>query len=233
MAKKKTTKVEEQPKVEEITETKPSNNSINIGYTGTVTISICDNKNNIISTKKHHNEGSANLFKYFCYCIAGDYKGAASIQPRKVVLISRKNATVSIATVKNLFNSGSSEGVTEAITISSSGAIDTYGTIIPEEVTTAGTSTSTMLRPWKAILHFRIPYAYITSNTIAGLILFPENTAKVDLTNITKDWQAYYLLTKEGNSGEEWAELSINSGQNYNLIIDWELSISNNTESNS
>jgi len=224
MSKKVTKKVEE-----EITETtteqekKPKNN-INIGYAGTVSISVVDGNNNTIITKKHHNEGSKRLFKYICECLAANTSVIATNQPTKVCLIDILNNTP-VGDIKNSFNEGNAGYSSQFRAITNPIAI--YGPIIPDKVEC---NAASQLTPHKATLHFRIPYTYITGTEFCGLVLLPAS--KEDTNNLTTDWYAYYLLTQIELDSEVWTPIPISGQQNYNLIIDWELSVANNTSSN-
>ena len=195
------------------------------GYIGTVTISIKDNKNNTIITKKHHNTGSINIFKYISDCLAGEYKTAQNSQPTKIGLLSVKGNDLP-SSIRAVLNNGEIALVDSKLELATSGLISAYGKITSD----MGDESygSTMLTPYITTLHFRIPYSFITKNRINGVMLFPTK-ATVGNYTLANSWSAYYLFTTGSGDNEEWSVLELSNQQNYNLIIDWELSISNTT----
>ena len=73
---------------------------------------------------------------------------------------------------------------------------------------------------YKAILHFRVPFAFVTQNEVNQICLYAQNE------NDDKKYSAYYLF--KDSKDEKLAPIEVNNQQvSYNLIIEWELSIAN------
>jgi len=211
-------------KLENSTATVPEKSSQNLSYTGTVKVSIKDSNNKTISTRKHHNEGSIDLFKFFAHCVAAEWNAAQELRPNKICLISAVGATLD--DIKETFKTGSQVGTTPISVMSALVATYDKATL---EVASDGNEK---LESYKATLHFRLPYSYIQPGWIYGIVLFSANTSSVDTDKVLSAWEAYYLFTKEEDNTIAWDPLPISAQQSYNLIIDWELSVGNPTAGN-
>ena len=69
---------------------------------------------------------------------------------------------------------------------------------------------------YKAILHFRVPFSFITQNTINQICLYAKGE------DDDKKYSAYYLFTERNDEGTEvLAPITVNNQQtSYNLIIE-------------
>lgn len=189
-------------KVEEPKIEKQSTN--NISYKGTVKISVQKN-NKTISSKIFHNTGSINLFKFLCNCLAGTYNDTE--RPCRIALFSGNNTeTPDGKSIEDLFTYNF---------LSSLLIIQSNVTVLKNE-------------PNSVVFHFKIPYAFISSNTIYKMALFSNRrTSFAETDNISNYIYAYYLFY-DGDS-KKWVPLSIDKNQvgNYSLIVDWTMTIDN------
>lgn len=185
-----------------------------IGYTGNITVSV-QAGNKIISKKTYHNNGSKALFKFLATCIRGDYATADSMRPFSIKLFKVVEGQNPQDIRDYLDGEGwKKEGSFKSDKIQLASNEISYNktaTINNDEVS--------------ATLHFRIPYAYIFENKIYMACVYGKNSHD-DI-----NWSAYYLLTNaetKGETGQEiWTPLTISQTKNYNLLIDWTMSISN------
>lgn len=188
-----------------------------IGYTGNITVSV-QAGNKIISKKTYHNNGSKALFKFLATCIRGDYATADSMRPFAIKLFK----VVEGQTPQNIRDYLDKEGWS----YDRGQFIDSKLILASNEISYNKTATinddSTGV---SATLHFKIPYAYIFENEIYMACIYGKNSHD-DI-----NWSAYYLLTNAEKKGEtdqkKWTPLTINQTKNYNLLIDWTMSISN------
>lgn len=190
-----------------------SSSSVTLGYSGKVTISLCK-KDKILQTKVYHNAGCSSLFKFVALCLQGEYMRAEKYRPCKI----------------QLFNN-TSDSPPESLDWSKLKPLTGFiYSNRPATVSTDGEKFST-------IIHFLVPAAYIDktileNNKINQICLYPG--AASDAT--AKDnCSAYFLFVKEdeqadGSTSTVWDALEITNENenNINLIIDWELSITNN-----
>ena len=188
-----------------------------IGYTGNITISV-QAGNKIISKKTYHNNGSKALFKFLVTCIRGDYATANSMRPFYIKLFRVKDGTPKQIR-EYLNNEGWESSNTSNTTFDASKIVLASSEVSYNKTATIGDDESSVT------LHFRIPYAYIFQTEIHMACLYGKNSHN-DL-----NWSAYYLLTDAGttteNLEENWTALNISPAKNYNLLIDWTMSISN------
>lgn len=183
-------------------ETIKKQDTISVGYSGKVTVTVVDDRK-VVSRKVGHNAGGQPLFLFLAQCLCGNYENAEQSQPLKIKLFYNKTETVADAKT-NI----SKWNVTEA---SSFIFVNTAGTI-EENKTKNG---------YKAILHFRVPFSFVTHNEINQICLYAQNESN------PKNYSAYYLFTNSDDA-TKLAPIKVNNQQaSYNLIIEWELSISN------
>lgn len=181
----------------------PQTSTGNVGYSGKVTVTVQRGKT-IVSKQVFKNSGSTELFKFFGYSLAGKYKEAEELRPNKIALFL--NTTTDVSTAKKTPMTDN--------TIRMSNFIPNSGApILTVNPISGADSCSTTF-------HFVIPSAYIYSaNTqINQICLYKQSESDVN------NYLAYFLMTDTDNTA--WEPITI-SGNNFNLIIDWEMQLTN------
>ena len=188
--------------------------TISVGYSGKVTVTVVDDRK-VVSRKVGHNAGGQPLFLFLAQCLCGNYKNTEPLQPLKIRLFYN-NAEDETRAITNINNWVGSEGeffdITEASNFIFVNAPNTTEEIEDEKGNKNG---------YKAILHFRVPFSFLTSAEINQICLYAQN--EID----PKRYSAYYLFKDSANT-KKLAPIKVDNQQkSYNLIIEWELSISN------
>ena len=187
--------------------------TISVGYSGKVTVTVVDDRK-VISRKVGHNAGGQPLFQFLAQCLCGNYENTKPLQPLKIKLFynNAKDTTAATTNINNWVGSDSNTSIEEAsnfIFVNAAGATEE---IEDEEGNKNG---------YKAILHFRVPFSFVTRDEINQICLYAQNESD------PKIYSAYYLFT-DSTDVEKLAPIKVNNQQtSYNLIIEWELSISN------
>ena len=185
--------------------------TISVGYSGKVKVTVVDDRK-VVSRKVGHNAGGQPLFLFLAQCLCGNYENTKPLQPLKIKLFYN-NATDVTGATTNIQNWVNSEG-TSVASASNFIFVNTAGTT--EEI-----GTDTNKNGYKAILHFRVPFSFITYNQINQICLYAQNESN------DKNYSAYYLFT-DSKDVTKLAPIEVNNQQtSYNLTIEWELSISN------
>lgn len=183
-------------------------NKDSLEYSGNVTIKLYDGER-LLRTSKHHNTGCAKLFNFIADCLTGNFSGAKSSRPCKVVLFkhdtdypigSDKDDTVTFQ--PNSFN--------EKSRVSTKVFYDT--TIYPG-INEDGSSSITY--------HFRIPFLCLVGGERVYKVGLYPNT----ISDLRTDICAYYLLAKDEENKQDF-EIPTEGG-NFTVIIDWTLTIKN------
>lgn len=192
--------------------------TISVGYSGKVTVTVVDDRK-VVSRKVGHNAGGQPLFLFLAQCLCGNYKNTEPLQPLKIRLFYN-NAEDETRAITNINNWVGSEGeffdITEASNFIFVNAPNTT-----EEIEIEDKKGNAIKNGYKAILHFRVPFSFLTNNEINQICLYAQN--EVD----PKKYSAYYLF-KDSTNKQKLAPIKVNNQQtSYNLIIEWELSISN------
>lgn len=187
--------------------------TISVGYSGKVKVTVVDDRK-VVSRKVGHNAGGQPLFLFLAQCLCGNYANAKSLQPLKIKLFYNDITNVT----------GATDDVTKAITNINNWVDDDN---IKEAsnfifANVAGTTEEIKTKNgYKAILHFRVPFSFVTKNEVNQICLYAQNE------NDDKKYSAYYLF-KDSEDEKKLAPIKVNNQQaSYNLIIEWELSISN------
>lgn len=184
----------------------------NIEYSGKITIAIQDG-NKIISKKEYHNNGSNSLFNFLCLCIKGDYATANEKRPFYIKAFKAAD-TETPDSIKTYLTGKGYERL---------GQFDTNR--ITSGSTAVGYNKVATVEDNKVTLHFRLPYSLITSQELNMFCLYGKDYGG---DNNTKNWSAYYLLTNDDETA--FTNLTINSSQNYNLLLEWTMTIDNTTK---
>lgn len=198
---------------EENTELVKKQDTISVGYSGKVKVTVVDDRK-VVSRKIGHNAGGQPLFLFLAQCLCGNYENAKTSQPLKIKLFynNTTDKNIAIDNIKNWVNSASNTSIEEA-----SNFIFVNAPSVPEEIKDEKGNKN----GYKAILHFRVPFSFVTRNEINQICLYAQN--EID----PKKYSAYYLFTDSTNK-EKLAPIKVNNQQaSYSLIIEWELNISN------
>ena len=202
----------------ENTEIVKKQDTISVGYSGKVKVTVVDDRK-VVSRKVGHNAGGQPLFLFLAQCLCGNYENAKTSQPLKIKLFYN-NATNENDATKNIQNWVKSEGDFTNIT-SASNFIFVNATGATEEIKDEEGNKN----GYKAILHFRVPFSFVTHDEINQICLYAQNESN------DKNYSAYYLFTADkvdSTGAKKLAPIKVNNQQaSYNLIIEWELSIAN------
>ena len=192
--------------------------TISVGYSGKVTVTVVDDRK-VVSRKVGHNAGGQPLFWFLAQCLCGNYENTKPLQPLKIKLFYNKATDTTAATtnINNWVGSGSNTSIEEAsnfIFVNAAGAT--------EEIKITDKQGNLVAKNgYKAILHFRVPFSFVTHNEINQICLYAQNESD------PKIYSAYYLFKDSANT-KKLAPIKVDNQQtSYNLIIEWELSISN------
>ena len=192
--------------------------TISVGYSGKVTVTVVDDRK-VVSRKVGHNAGGQPLFQFLAQCLCGNYENTKPLQPLKIRLFYNKATDTTAATtnINNWVGSDSNTSIEEAsnfIFVNAPGAT--------EEIKITDKQGNLVAKNgYKAILHFRVPFSFVTRDEINQICLYAQNESD------PKIYSAYYLFT-DSTDVEKLAPIKVNNQQaSYNLIIEWELSISN------
>ena len=192
--------------------------TISVGYSGKVKVTVVDDRK-VVSRKVGHNAGGQPLFQFLAQCLCGNYENAEQSQPLKIKLFYNKASDKTVATenIKNWVAYESDDSIEDA-----SNFIFVNGPGMPEEIKIIDKQGNLVAKNgYKAILHFRVPFSFVTYNKINQICLYAQNESD------PKKYSAYYLFT-DSTDAEKLAPIEVNNQQaSYNLIIEWELSISN------
>lgn len=174
-------------------------------YSGTINISIMAGQQRL-KTYHYKNSGTSWLFRFLCECFCGNYAAAELLRPTKIKLF------------ENPAEAPIEEGKPVSVDLTQERSLLVNINTTPAIVEEQGT--------YKAVLHFLIPFAYMINTnegaTINQFCLYGNQTTNRDLDK----YSAYFYLTDE--TGESWQPIDFSNAQsNYNLLIEWELSISN------
>lgn len=187
--------------------------TISVGYSGKVKVTVVDDRK-VVSRKVGHNAGGQPLFQFLAQCLCGNYENAKTSQPLKIRLFYNEAETKTAATrnIETWVGSASNTSIEEA-----SNFIFVNAPSVPEEIEDEKGNKN----GYKAILHFRVPFSFVTRNEINQICLYAQN--EID----PKKYSAYYLFT-DSTDAEKLAPIEVNNQQaSYSLIIEWELSIAN------
>ena len=192
--------------------------TISVGYSGKVTVTVVDDRK-VVSRKVGHNAGGQPLFQFLAQCLCGNYENTKPLQPLKIRLFYNKATDTTAATtnINNWVGSDSNTSIEEA-----SNFIFVNAPSATEEIKITDKQGNLVAKNgYKAILHFRVPFSFVTRDEINQICLYAQDESD------PKRYSAYYLFT-DSTDVEKLAPIKVNNQQaSYNLIIEWELSISN------
>ena len=197
--------------------------TISVGYSGKVTVTVVDDRK-VVSRKVGHNAGGQPLFQFLAQCLCGNYENTKPLQPLKIKLFYNKATDTTAATtnINNWVGSDSNTSIEEA-----SNFIFVNAPSATEEIKITDKQGNLVAKNgYKAILHFRVPFSFVTRDEINQICLYAQNESD------PKIYSAYYLFT-DSTKAEKLAPIEVNNQQaSYSLIIEWELSIANVKDTN-
>lgn len=193
-----------------------------IGYSGKVTVTVKSGKNTI-SKHTYKNGGGLNLWYFICAALAGQYTSAERYRPARIVLYYCKAPTVP-TDISDLNTSEKFTKLTGEISINRA-----------TEVLPVKDGSKTV--NYAATLHFLIPPVYFNalSNddniSINTVVLYGKNIP-TNIQESPQSYSAYYFFsTLDQNGNNVWDTKNIlklkDIKDNYNVIIDWEMSVDN------
>ena len=192
--------------------------TISVGYSGKVTVTVVDDRK-VVSRKVGHNAGGQPLFQFLAQCLCGNYENTKPLQPLKIRLFYNKATDTTAATtnINNWVGSDSNTSIEEA-----SNFIFVNAPSATEEIKITDKQGNLVAKNgYKAILHFRVPFSFVTRDEINQICLYAQDESD------PKRYSAYYLFT-DSTDAEKLAPIKVNNQQaSYNLIIEWELNIAN------
>ena len=174
--------------------------NLSIGYTGKVKLVLKAGKTTI-QTKTFNNHGGFALFRFLCFCLAGQYSIAENSRPLSVGLYNNTADTPAAATLDTAQPS--------SLLVSN----NTAARIIEDKTNEV----------CKVVFHFLIPKIYITNTKkFNQIILYGADIS--DASTGKNNYSAIFNLT----SGNSWAEVDTAQwADNFNLVIEWEMTLSN------
>lgn len=187
-----------------------TNDPISVAYSGEVSVSVMSGKKTL-SKKTYHNTGGNALFSFLANCVKDGGTKASSLLPNKIKLFcvdqSKKTTPSQIAVeLAKAENYGDSVNLEDR-------DIDIAQASIFVAKSSDGNANGNSVT-----LSFKVPYAYITQQTVNMIGLYGRGV------NATGYWSAYYLFKTEADA---WSPISINSSRNYNLLIEWKMTFAN------
>ena len=199
----------------ENTEVVKKQDTISVGYSGKVTVTVVDDRK-VVSRKVGHNAGGQRLFLFLAQCLCGNYENTKPLQPLKIRLFynkaETKTKTEAARNIEAWVGSDSNTSIEEASNFIFVNAPSATEEIEDEKGNKNG---------YKVIMHFRVPFSFVTRTEINQICLYAQNE------NDPKKYSAYYLFT-DSTDAEKLAPIKVNNQQaSYSLIIEWELNISN------
>lgn len=191
-----------------------------VNYSGKVKVSI-KRGNRTIITKQYHNSGLPNLFRFLALALSGNY--ADQIKPCKLKLFGLKTGFIDSENPPATFTWTTNFSATGSNILEDLSPFISYDTVplVEQKI-----NNNKDLSYFDVTFHFRIPSTLIGGEKIYAVGLFPNNIINGNEINAA----AYYLFTKTENNNQSWDPIipDTNSGD-FNLVIDWTLSLKNET----
>ena len=176
-----------------------------------MTATVVDDRK-VVSRKVGHNAGGQPLFLFLAQCLCGNYKNTEPLRPLKIRLFynNAEDETRAITNINNWVGSaGEFFDITEASNFIFVNAPNTT-----EEIEIEDKKGNTIKNGYKVILHFRVPFSFLTNNEINQICLYAQN--EID----PKRYSAYYLFKDSANK-QKLAPIKVDNQQtSYNPIIE-------------
>ena len=182
---------------------------LGIGYSGKVTTTIRQNKK-IVHRATQHNSGLSNLFRFICYSMAGEYQAAEALRPSSICLC------------RNSGEAGDTENTPYEAYLNGVPATGLVYTNAPATIM-GGTDDG-----WTITLHFLVPHAYIGGDGSFNQVNLYSKSAS-SAGNTSSACAFFFMTTKNEEGATIWdtVETTGESGDDYSVTIDWEMTFSN------
>ena len=217
--------------MEKINETHWTYLSDSFKYEGRVKVSLLKG-NKKYFTQEFKNKGRWPLFNFFTLCLAGDYNSANLLRPRFINLFDFTNLPVG-SDVPNI----SDEGLPLADYFNANNCVSliAYPMMASPDIET---HKNVNIGSSEITFKFTIPFTQVSlkpNGNIKGFALYAQQTT--DTTELTHldNYQnpvAFFFLTDENGKIKNLLNNQITPGEEYNISIEWKLSISNQTTIN-
>ena len=196
------------------------NTTDTFSYTGKITITV-KNGNTVVSKNTYKNNGGLNLWYFLCATLAGQYSNAELFRPTKLMLFNCSSATVP-TTEPDFTDTLVYTALTGEVSINKATSV------LPIK------DLSNKTINYTATLHFLVPPAYFSAGHeelgINTAVLYGKSRP-LDITSAKNQYSAYYFFTTKNDDQITWDVANIlkikDIKENYNVIIDWEMSFDN------
>lgn len=181
--------------------------SLGFSYQGRVTISLVNGKT-VLSKTTYNNKGGDAMFNYLAQCLMG--KLNTGLQPKYIICAENKAETPA-----------------QAYPIQAEGKAEVKK--YSEKIIMNNVAESVIDGVYTTTLHFIIPKAYLISSSgkINELLLVSDYMNAEGSQVTSPDYSAYYYLVDDKG---QWNPTDIKDiSGNTNMIVDWELSVTNST----
>lgn len=219
MARKKKTKMVETANIDTQTSTTKVEGIQDISYAGIVNIKLQHGKKTIMS-KKYHNNGMPDLFKFLCLALAGSYTDA--LRPCKIKLFCYDQAFSQSSAI-----SPATFDWATAFADNSTRPKDASPFVVYDATPIVSRKVKDGITSYDVSFHFRVPGSLISNDVIHMIGLYANNV----YIGLEASASAYYLLTERNNEQRlVWSPIELGTDKisgNYSLIIDWTMSITN------
>lgn len=188
---------------------------LRIGYSGKVTTTIRQNKK-VVHRATQHNSGLSNLFRFICYSMAGEYQAAEALRPSSICLCRNPNDDASIT------ENAPYEAYLSGVPVTGLVYTNAPATIM------GGTDDG-----WTITLHFLVPHAYIGGDGSFNQVNLYSKSAS-SAGNTSSACAFFFMTTKNKEGATIWdtVETTNESGDDYSVTIDWEMTFSNIDKTN-
>lgn len=172
-----------------------------LGYEGKVTLTLKSN-DRVLKSHTYKNNGTAQLFKFLGYCLIGHHADVENLLPTKIALLHNRSETLANATPDNVVARSNFIGITQTPNIISTNS--------PAEV--------------KVTYSFEVPRSSIIGD-FNQVALYGSGIT--DIGSDIGNFSAYYYLVDSAKNEFEKQDVDLWSATTV-LLIEWELSLSNN-----
>lgn len=205
-------------------------------YTGKVKISLM--RDNVkYFTKVFYNHGRWPLFYFFNLCLAGDYGQAEEFRPRFINLFDfgLSNQEIKPPVIEDGSQTQSGK-MTTWFNAQNNVSLISYPMMSKPDVIVAGGTAAEEIGSSKITYKFTIPFTQIqtkTNQAIEGFALYSKQTKNSvtdpkNLDNLANPAAFFFLTDENGYVTNLLQDLSnINLGDEYNLYIEWILTVRN------
>lgn len=184
-----------------------------VAYTGKITVSILKGRT-VLKTIKTHNKGYKTLFNFLCQCLAGEYDRAESLRPRFIRLFTMgsKGSAYSEEHIPQRLQSQYLTSLT----------VPSYNTTPSVDLVEIHGQ-----EPYaKTIFKFLIPFTQIETTRDTNMFALYSSANQ---SNLTEPSAVFVLMDPDDETklGSVMSSSSSAKSNDYNLQIQWELTIEN------